>query len=351
MQTSVQERLNVDNSGCPLVSVVVPVYGVERFIERCARSVFEQTYGNLEIIFVNDCTPDRSIEVLRRVMVEYPQREKQTQIIDHERNKGVGAARLTGLKAITGKYIIQPDSDDYMDHTMIAQLVDMAEKENADIAVCDFCRIDSYGKITSPRTANIVPYADNTEWLKKILIGEIHSSVWNKLTKKNLYFSHGIFYTEGLNQQEDLSVMYKLMYYAKKIVYLPQPLYFYSQANPGSLTRIKMNKAKQENNIQRLQQMDEFRREQSPLRPDLEQAFLLHKSATLSAIALYGDYKQLAALKQLFSEVSLRSIKAHPLMPKPVKLAGLFYKSHCTILLKLLRLMQKAKHHAPFKRN
>ena len=79
----------------PWVSILVPVYKVENYIERCAHSVFEQTYPNIEYIFVDDCTPDRSIEVLERVMKDYPERAKHVKIVHFEKNKGVAVVRNT----------------------------------------------------------------------------------------------------------------------------------------------------------------------------------------------------------------------------------------------------------------
>ena len=81
----------------PLVSIIVPVYGVERFIERCAVTLFEQTYKDIEYIFVNDATQDKSIEVLRAVMERYPERAKAVQIVEHVQNRGISAARNSGV--------------------------------------------------------------------------------------------------------------------------------------------------------------------------------------------------------------------------------------------------------------
>ena len=89
------------------VSVCIPVYGVEKYIERCARSLFEQTMTDgIEFIFVNDCTKDNSIEILEKVLEEYPHRKEQVKIIHHEKNRGLVAARNTGLEHATGDYII-----------------------------------------------------------------------------------------------------------------------------------------------------------------------------------------------------------------------------------------------------
>ena len=78
----------------PKVSVSVPIYNVEKYIEKCVRSLFEQTLDDIEYIFVNDCTPDKSMDILRRVLVEYPQRQEQVKVIDHKVNKGSATVRI-----------------------------------------------------------------------------------------------------------------------------------------------------------------------------------------------------------------------------------------------------------------
>ena len=93
----------------PPVSVIIPIYNVEKYIERCVRSLMEQTLNDIEYIFVNDCTPDRSIEILQRTIAEYPQRKKYIQILTHDRNRGSACARNNGVKAATGEYIIHCD--------------------------------------------------------------------------------------------------------------------------------------------------------------------------------------------------------------------------------------------------
>ena len=94
------------------VSVLVPYFNARVFIARCARAIFEQTYQNIECVFVDDCSPDNSIEVLENVLKDYPQRKEQVKIIKHEFNKGVSAARNTALRNSTGEFTIFVDSDD-----------------------------------------------------------------------------------------------------------------------------------------------------------------------------------------------------------------------------------------------
>ena len=101
------------NSEQNKVSICVPVYGVEKYIERCAISIFEQTYTNLECIFVNDCTKDNSIKILYNVIERYPQRREKIRIIQHDCNRGLAAARNTALEAASGDYILHVDSDNY----------------------------------------------------------------------------------------------------------------------------------------------------------------------------------------------------------------------------------------------
>ena len=105
------------------VSILVPVYGVEKYIKRCARSLFEQTYDNIEYIFVDDCTQDRSIDILEEVLKEYPNRKNQVKILHHAKNRGLSASRNTALDASTGDYLMHVDADDYLHVDAIALLI------------------------------------------------------------------------------------------------------------------------------------------------------------------------------------------------------------------------------------
>ena len=95
------------------LSVIVPVYGVEKYIARCAKSVLEQTYADTELIFVDDASPDSSIPVLREELRRYP--HQQAVILRHATNRGLAAARKTGMEAATGEYIVSLDGDDYLE--------------------------------------------------------------------------------------------------------------------------------------------------------------------------------------------------------------------------------------------
>ena len=118
------------------VSVIIPVYNVEQYIERCARSLFEQTLDDIEYIFVNDCTPDKSMEVLARVLDDYPARKRQVSIINMPVNGGLPKVRRAGVEAATGDYIIHCDSDDWVDVTMYEKMWKKAVEGEYDMVLC-----------------------------------------------------------------------------------------------------------------------------------------------------------------------------------------------------------------------
>ena len=139
------------------VSVIIPIYNVSRFIERCACSLMQQTLNEVEYIFVNDATPDNSMELLRGVIARYPARAAQVKIVEHEHNKGLPAARNTGLAAATGEYIFHCDSDDFVEPEMLEHLYNAAKEKDADIVWCDwfltFARNERYMKQPSFETS------------------------------------------------------------------------------------------------------------------------------------------------------------------------------------------------------
>ena len=125
------------------VSVVIPVYGVEAYIRRCARSLFGQTLNDMEFIFVDDFTPDRSIDLLKKEVEQLPPpRRKQVRIINLPQNMGAAKAREVGIKAATGEYIIHCDSDDWVERDAYRKMYDCAKRHDYDIVIADYCEHD-----------------------------------------------------------------------------------------------------------------------------------------------------------------------------------------------------------------
>jgi len=218
----------------PRVSIIVPVYNVEQHIERCARSLFEQTFKELQFIFVNDCTPDNSIIILKKVYEEYPGRIGQVTIINHEINKGVAVARNTGLDRANGEYFLQIDSDDWVEKTMIEELYQKAKENDSDIVWSDYY-VDFPDKSCNSilRKQNVPEEA--TLCIIKILSGSLHAGLWNKLIKRNLCISNNIHFPDEVNMCEDLVFVILYLLQTEKITYIQKAFYHYVQ-NSDSIT-------------------------------------------------------------------------------------------------------------------
>lgn len=213
------------------VTIGVPVYGVERYIERCARSLFEQTYKNIEYIFLNDCTKDRSILLLEKTIKKYPNRKKQIKIINHETNKGLGSTRNSIIENSTGEFILHVDSDDYVSPYLVEELVQIQIKECADIVCCNYFEDWGNNKYV---TINETRYQDKREWLSEILKGNANHSIWGKLIRLSLYKDYHICVADGIGNGEDLQIVPQIFYYSKRIVLCEQPLYYYNRRNENS---------------------------------------------------------------------------------------------------------------------
>ena len=297
------------NNSEPLVSILIPVYGVEKYIERCARAVFEQTYQNLEIIFVDDCSPDNSISILNKVVGDYPDRKRQMRIIHHETNQGVAAARNTALLASSGYYIQYLDSDDYADVDMIRQMVTLSETRRADITICDYYYTYNHHNVRCFVNSPEEPI----QCLCQVLRGEIHSGLWNKLIKRSLFFDNQIFYINGLNMMEDMSVMYKLLFFAANIAYLKAPLYYYTQSNVNSYTKTLSLKARK-NIIDLLSYMDGFFKKYD-VSEKLMSAFDVFKLLSKAMLIVYADSsKERFQYINLFPEIDYKKYKKDMLL-------------------------------------
>lgn len=214
------------------VSIIVPIYNVEKHIESCVRSLMQQTYRDIEYIFVDDASPDGSIDVLHRVLSDFPRRREQFKLVVHEKNKGLPAARNTGLARASGTYIYHCDSDDWVEATMVSDLVDALERKKADIAYCDFYL--SFHK--NERYMRQPGFDSAQNAMAAMLGGSMKYNVWNKLVKRSLYVEHDISFPEGKGMGEDMT-MIKLFAQAERIAYLPKAYYHYMQTNPNAFTK------------------------------------------------------------------------------------------------------------------
>ncbi len=222
-----------------VVSVVVPIWGVEKYIEKCARSLFESTLNNIEFIFIDDCTPDNSMIVLDKVVKEYHNRivEKNWVIKLGKMmvNSGLPAVRRKGVELSTGDYIIHCDSDDSVDKEMYAKLYEKALAGGFDLVLCDLLLYDDKNRTLWQTECD---ECISSEQLRQDLIGrKISNSLCTKLVKRDLYDIYHPYYPL-YSMDEDNVLACQLAYYAKSLGYIHEPLYFV-YANPTSITRQK----------------------------------------------------------------------------------------------------------------
>ncbi len=226
------------------ISVITPVYGVEKYIEKSLRSLFTQTKTDrVEFILVNDCTPDNSMEVARRVISDYP--DLNIRIVEHQKNQGLAAARQTGISAARGRYMIHIDSDDWCEKNMLEDMYACAVENNADVVVADI-----YVNYPGKQVYKLMGAPDNgPDCVTAILKGELSGSTCNKLTRRSICTSNNLAWVPGVDIAEDWLIYIKIFSNAKKVVSMPKAYLHYIQ-NPGSLTNKRLSPSKLKNYIE-----------------------------------------------------------------------------------------------------
>lgn len=230
----------------PKVSVIVPVYNVAKWIERSVRSLFSQSLDDVEFIFVNDCTPDNSMDIVDAVLSAFASRRHQTKIINHPFNRGVAQARQTGIDNATGEYTIHFDPDDWVGAKWLESLYIEAKCSGADMVTCDY--IAEYGSesVFMPQR----PSELSVSALKHGLATTIWGGLWNKLIKTDV-FAGKIRFEADINYQEDSLFCYKCLCNCHSISHVSvcqdfdgsctadtssDCLYHYNKANQSSIS-------------------------------------------------------------------------------------------------------------------
>ncbi len=215
----------------PLVSIIVPVYNVEKYLDRCINSILNQDYHNIEVFLIDDGSTDKSGYICDKYTID-----SRVKVI-HKKNSGMSMARNTGLKHMKGEYVAFIDSDDYVSSDYISHPLDKMIAIQADIIVFDHCEIKNE-RIDEPlyKKNDIMQkmLTSGNESIYNLLIAdEIPNSMWNKLYKselwKKLRFPEGKIY-------EDFFIWTDILRNKPKIEYLPETLYYYNRENPNSIT-------------------------------------------------------------------------------------------------------------------
>ena len=210
-----------------VVSIIVPVYKAEKYIHQCIDSLLAQTYSNIEVILVDDGSPDHC----GKICDEYAAKDSRVKVI-HQQNGGVSVARQTGIDHATGEYSIHADPDDWVELNMIEELVAKAVADNADMVICDF-----YRESKSEKTCDCQNPGDDlsaSAVLRKILSQQLHGSCCNKLVKRSCIEGLG-FTPEDLCILEDELYNIRILARKIKVSYLPKAFYHYRVDNEQSV--------------------------------------------------------------------------------------------------------------------
>jgi len=212
------------------ISVIVPIYNVEKYLEKCLTSIINQTYKNLEIILIDDGSKDNS----GKIADNFDKKDSRIKVI-HKENGGLSSARNIGIENASGEYIGFVDSDDYIKEDMFEVLSNLIIKYKSDISIVSFYEIEN-GKIIERQYTNEIIKMNKLDGIKQILFDEkIPNYAWNKLYKKELF--DNIRYPEG-KKFEDISTAYKLVENAKNIVFKDVAEYYYVRRE-DSITKQK----------------------------------------------------------------------------------------------------------------
>ena len=220
------------------ISVIIPVYNVEQYLEKCLDSILNQTYKNIEIILVNDGSIDKSGVICD----EYSRKYNNIKVF-HKENGGVSSARNLGITVAKGEYITFADPDDFLNKDMYKILYENAKNYNSDITICSVNEIRENVIATEDNTGKINKYSkkDAINGYFNDIYPFNHNYLWNKLFKRAMFDE--IKLNEKITYQEDSEIMIKLLNLSENIIYVGIPLYNYD-LRLGSLSSGNISKSK-----------------------------------------------------------------------------------------------------------
>lgn len=214
----------------PKVSIIVPVFKAEKYLNRCVDSILAQTFTDWELLLIDDGSPDRSGEICD----EYAKKDSRIRVI-HKENGGVSSARQRGLDESIGEYTIHADPDDWVEPEMLDELYKKAKEEDADMVICDFICEYKTGSVVCEQN---VKNCNSESILKQMFSQQLPGMCWNKLVRRKCYFDYDIRFPHNIILWEDLSVACSLLAHSIKCAYLPKALYHYDLVlNNNSIVR------------------------------------------------------------------------------------------------------------------
>lgn len=220
------------------ISVIIPVYNVEKYISRCIKSILSQTFNDFEIVVVNDASPDKSMQIVQ----EYAQNDARFVIVDNKQNMGLMWTRMVGYKNAKGKYLIFCDSDDYLPENALEILYNAINDTDISLVVSNAQYVSDNKKESI--ITNKLSFGNDTESIyKSLLTGELFHSVWGKIYNRNLFCNYEYETFEKQTNGEDGILFYQLVKNVNKLKLIDDITYYY-YINPNSATRGEINDKK-----------------------------------------------------------------------------------------------------------
>lgn len=206
--------------GLPLISVVVPVYNVEKYVAKCLKSIIGQSYKNLEILVVDDGSTDGS----GRICDEFMSNDSRIRVI-HQKNGGLSIARNVGIEKARGEFVCFVDSDDYVKENFVKKLYEAVLRWGADVAVCGYEEKNGSSSVDVLSKEEVLSGEEATI---KLLVQQENIDViaWNKVYRRELFTKSGVRFPEGMKYEDSLTT-YKLLSLAKRVVYISEASYVY----------------------------------------------------------------------------------------------------------------------------
>lgn len=248
----------------------MPIYKVEQYLEKTLNSIFTQTYQNIDYVFVNDCSPDNSLQVLKDTIEKHGVEESRYTIINHEQNEGIAVSRADCIANAKGDYVLFVDSDDWIDPDMVQILLDATDNGGIDIIGSDIAVDHFDGKVTYHHEKYGETCRDN---LIKCLNYDINTVLWKLLIRRKLFDNFTI--TPHVDIVEDYIISVKLYYFAKSFNAVPKAMYHYVQYNQE---RVSLQKLRSINmHIKGVMEVETFCREKGIYDAEVEEKLLLRK--------------------------------------------------------------------------
>ena len=276
----------------PKISVIMPIYKAEKYLDKCVTSILQQTFRDFELLLIDDGSPDGC----GRMCDEYALRDSRVKVF-HKPNGGVSSARQLGTEKAQGEYIIHADPDDWVEKDMLEELYNKAINDNADMVICDF--IMDFPKRSVYIKQEIKEGTDSNTILRLLLNQQLHGSCWNKLIRTSLFKKYDICFPINIIRWEDLYVICNLLLNPIKVAYIPKAFYHYDQiVNEESIVR----KPSQTGVSSQILFCNYFQQKLSPSEHYEEELYTI-KSCT-KILMLTSELYSFDELKNIFSEIN-----------------------------------------------